>query len=87
MARFDTYCDQNSLLSARQSAYRRHHCSTETAALIVCRGLHDIVLAVDRGQQYSFLSARSTSAQLLGENQLQRTTGLHSEPYLVHRIH
>jgi len=81
-----TYCDQNSLLSARQSAYRRHHC-TETAALIVCRGLHDIVLAVDRGQQYSFLSACSTSAQLLGENQLQRTTGLHSGLYLVHRIH
>jgi len=38
-------CTQNSLLSAKQSAYRRHF-STETALLIVH---NDIVRAVDRG--------------------------------------
>ena len=43
---FVHHCDQNSLLPARQSAYRRHH-STETAVLIVH---NDIVRAVDSGQ-------------------------------------
>ena len=44
--RFVSHCDQNSLLSARQSAYRRHR-STETAVLIV---YNDVICAVDRGQ-------------------------------------
>jgi len=43
--RFVQHCTQNSLLPARQSAYRRHF-STETALLIVH---NDIVRAVDRG--------------------------------------
>jgi len=42
---FVQHCTQNSLLPARQSAYRRHF-STETALLIVH---NDIVRAVDRG--------------------------------------
>jgi len=44
--RFVHHCDQNSLLPARQSAYRRHH-STKTAVLIVH---NDIVHAVDSNQ-------------------------------------
>jgi len=42
--RFVYHCDENGLLSAWQSAYRRYD-STETAVLIV---YNDIVRAVDR---------------------------------------
>jgi len=56
--RFVNHCDENSLLPARKSAYRRHH-SAETAVLIV---YNDVVRAVGRGQVVPLVSLDLSSA-------------------------